>query len=78
MRIKHQLWKVSNGWLLLPENVDGSHIVLDSSDAPRCVVFKSLEEFAKYTPKRERKSRKTKPLEVKPANNPNINYANQH
>lgn len=59
-RIKHNLWKVSNGWLLVPENVDG---MLDSIEAPSCVVFKTLKEFADYKPKRVR-HRKPKPQPV--------------
>jgi len=54
MRTKYQLWKVSNGWLLVPEGRDGQIV---AADAPQCVVFRTLKEFADYKPKRERKSR---------------------
>lgn len=60
MRTKHQLWRVSNGWLLLPEEHDHG-VTLSSADAMKCTIFKDLDEFAKYTPKRERK-RSRKPL----------------
>ena len=52
MRTKYQLWKVSNGWLLVPEGRDGQIV---ATDAPLCSVFKSLKEFAEFKPKRERK-----------------------
>ena len=65
MRTKYQLWKVSNGWLLVPEGRDGQIV---ATDAPQCTVFKNLKEFADYKPKRERKSRaaKPKPTPVEP------------
>jgi hypothetical protein len=56
MRTKYQLWKVSNGWLLVPEGKDGQ---IMATDAPNCIVFRNLKEFADYKPKRERKSRAT-------------------
>lgn len=52
MRIKHNLWRVSNGWLLVPEDVDG---YLGCKDAQQCAVFKTLKEFSDQYPKRERK-----------------------
>jgi len=58
MRVKHQLWKVSNGWLLVPEGRDSSIV---ATDAPQCTVFKNLKEFADFKPKRERKRKATKP-----------------
>lgn len=57
MRIKHTLWRVSNGWLLVPEPKD---IYLSSEDAMQCAIFKTLKEFSDQYPKRERKS-KSKP-----------------
>jgi hypothetical protein len=72
MRVKHELWRVSNGWLLVPE--EGSYSI-KSEDAPQCAIFKTLKEFADTYPKRERKTRtrKTKahrndPLEEHPMN----------
>ena len=55
MRIKHTLWRVSNGWLLVPEDRDG---YINSDQAGRCAVFKTLKEFSDTYPKRERKSRR--------------------
>lgn len=60
MRVTHNLWKVSNGWLLVPE---GSDRVLSTTDAPQAAVFKNLKEFSDWKPKRKR-SRKTKPTET--------------
>jgi hypothetical protein len=57
MRVTHHLWKVSNGWLLVPEGFPNS---ITPNEAPQAAVFKSLEEFAKYKPKRVRKPRKHK------------------
>jgi hypothetical protein len=57
MRIKHQLWKVSNGWLLVPEHSDHT---ITSEDAPYCVIFKTLKDFSEQYPKRERKKRNPK------------------
>lgn len=62
MRTKYQLWKVSNGWLLVPEGRDGQIV---ATDAPQCVVFKNLKEFADFKPKRER-NRKTTPTKKEP------------
>jgi hypothetical protein len=56
MRIKHNLWKVSNGWLMVPDTVDG---MLPVDDAPRCVVFTSLKEFADWKPRRVRRKKAT-------------------
>jgi hypothetical protein len=55
MRTKYQLWKVSNGWLLVPEGADGQ---IKATDAPQCIVFRNLKEFADFKPKRERNRRK--------------------
>lgn len=57
MRIKHSLWRVSNGWLLVPEEDSYS---INSKDAPQCAIFKTLKEFADTFPKRERRTRKPK------------------
>jgi hypothetical protein len=62
MRVKHTLWRVSNGWLLVPED---SPSVINHGDAPQCVVFKDLKEFAAFKPKRER-NRKAKPTTKEP------------
>ena len=51
MRIKHTLWKVSNGWLLVP---DGAVSGISANDAPNCAIFKSLKEFAEWKPIRKR------------------------
>lgn len=56
MRTKYTLWKASNGWLLVPEGTHDAGI--KATDAPNIVVFKSLEEFAKYSPKRVRNRKK--------------------
>jgi hypothetical protein len=56
-RIKHQLWKVSNGWLLVPE---GANTGISATDAPQCAVFKTLKEFSEQYPKRERRKATTK------------------
>jgi len=75
MRVKHTLWRVSNGWLLVPEDQTGSGI--SAAEAPQCAVFKSLDEFAKFTPKRERKKRTNKyglkpsPTKPQPEKTPN-------
>jgi hypothetical protein len=61
MRIKHNLWRVSNGWLLVPEGDDS---IIQSKDASQITVFKTLKEFAETFPKRERK-RNRKPLTTK-------------
>jgi hypothetical protein len=63
MRIKHQLWRVSNGWLLVPEDTEDGKV--SSADAPKIIVFRNLKEFADFKPKRERKSRATKPTTTK-------------
>jgi hypothetical protein len=54
MRIKHTIWKVSNGYLLVPEDCDG---LLQTKDASGCAVFKTLKEFSDWKPKRERRKR---------------------
>ena len=66
MRTKHTLWRVKNGWILVPEGDDG---VIKSEAADEIIVFRTLKEFADEYPKRERKraSRATKP---KPTNQP--------
>jgi len=64
MRTLHNLWKVSNGWLLVPE---GDQTMLHSNDACNAVVFKSLEEFSKWKPIRKR-NRKPKQKETANAN----------
>jgi hypothetical protein len=57
MRIKHTLWRVSNGWLLVPEDRDG---YLTSEHAAQCSIFKTLREFSDQYPKRERRKRAAK------------------
>jgi len=64
MRVKHTLWKVSNGWLLVPEDVDR---VLSPAEAPYCYVFKTLKDFTDWKPKRIR-NRKPKQKETTNAN----------
>jgi hypothetical protein len=54
MRTKHTLWKVSNGYLLVPEDCDGLVAV---REAPGCAVFKSLKEFSEWKPQRIRRKR---------------------
>jgi len=61
-RIKHTLWRVNNGWLLIPEDDNG---LVDHKDAGRCFVFKTLKEFSDWKPKRERKPR-TKNITLTP------------
>lgn len=56
MRIQHNLWRVKNGWLLVPE--DNGY--LKAADAPNCEVFKTLKEFSDQYPKRERRKATTK------------------
>jgi len=56
MRVKHNLWKVSNGWILVPESVDR---VLSPAEAPECHVFKTLKEFSEWKPKRKRNRKQT-------------------
>ena len=51
MRNEHTLWKVSNGFILVPEGTAGA---LTSEQAAKASVFKSLKEFADYKPKRVR------------------------
>ncbi len=67
MRIKHNLWRVSNGWLLVPEGNDG---IIKADDASKITVFKTLKEFADTYPKRERKTRK--PVTTKEPEHANI------
>jgi len=69
MRVQHTLWKVSNGWLLVPEDCN---TVVNSKDAPRCTVFKSLKEFSDWRPRRERKH-KPHMITIEDKNNANIN-----
>ena len=64
MRVKHNLWKVSNGWILVPESVDR---VLSPTEAPDCHVFKNLKEFSEWKPARKR-NRNRKPKQKEPAN----------
>lgn len=66
---RHTLWKVSNGWLLLPEGADTTN-GLNPFDAPRCSIFKNLKEFADHKPKRERK--RNKPTTTKEPTDANI------
>jgi len=54
MRIKHNLWRVNNGWLLVPEECDR---VVTTEQASQCIVFKTLQEFSEGFPKRERRKR---------------------
>ena len=62
MRIKHTLWKVSNGWLLLPDkDADG----IGPGDAPYMVIFKTLKEFSEWKPKQKR-NRKPKTAKETP------------
>jgi hypothetical protein len=70
MRIKHNLWRVKNGWILVPEGDDG---FVKAECADEITVFKSLKEFADEFPKRERKRRTTKP---KPTNKEIAQHAN--
>jgi hypothetical protein len=65
-RIKHTLWRVSNGWLLVPEEKNDDY--LHNSDAMQCAIFKTLKEFSDQYPKRERKRRTTKVKEAEHAN----------
>jgi hypothetical protein len=62
MRVKHILWKVSNGWLLVPEECAER---LSYEDAPQVTVFKSLKEFSDWTPKRQRRKSKKDSSEPK-------------
>jgi len=69
MRTKTTLWKVSNGYLLVPEDCDN---IVQAKEAAGCSVFKTLKEFADWKPvvKRNRKP-KTKPTEKTPDANIN-------
>ena len=64
MRTEHTLWRVSNGWLLVPEK---NGTVLNVADATKCVVFKNLKDFADQYPKREWPRRTKKPNLTKKA-----------
>lgn len=68
MRTLHTLWRVSNGWLLVPEDTSG---YLHSREANQCAVFKTLKEFSEAYPKRERKKTKPKPT-TKETTNANL------
>lgn len=57
MRTNYTLWRAQNGWLLVPEG--NSDKAISAKDVAECVVFKTLDEFAKFSPKRVRKSRAT-------------------
>lgn len=61
MRIKHNLWRVKNGWMLVPEGDDG---IVRAECASEITVFKSLKEFAETYPIRERKRRTRKPINI--------------
>jgi hypothetical protein len=65
MRTKHTLWRVKNGWMLVPEGDNG---LVRAEDADNIVVFRTLKEFADEYPKRERKraSRTTPKLKPTP------------
>ena len=67
MRIQHNLWRSSNGWLLVPE---GENYSLNPNDAANCAVFKTLKEFSDQYPKRDRR----KPTKEKEA----TSDANKH
>lgn len=54
MRIKHTLWKVSNGYLLVPEDCD---TMVQARESSGCAVFKTLKEFSEWKPKRKRQSK---------------------
>jgi hypothetical protein len=58
MRTKYTLWKANNGWILVPE--DAAPQGISHVEAEKCVVFKTLKEFADFKPKRERKRRTNK------------------
>jgi hypothetical protein len=64
MRTNYTLWRAQNGWLLVPEG--NSDKAISAKDVSECVVFKTLDEFAKFTPKRvrNRKATKHKPTPV--------------
>ena len=64
MRIKHTLWKVSNGYLMVPEDCDS---YVQTKDASFCAVFKTLKEFSEWKPKQKR-NRKPKIKETTDAN----------
>lgn len=73
MRTNYTLWRAQNGWLLVPEG--NSDKAISAKDVAECVVFKTLDEFAKFSPKRVRKSRatpKTKPVTTKEPEHANI------
>jgi hypothetical protein len=59
MRTNYTLWRAQNGWLLVPEG--NSDKAISAKDVAECVVFKTLDEFAKYQPKRVRNRKVTKP-----------------
>jgi hypothetical protein len=63
MRSTHTLWRVKNGWILVPEGDNG---IIRSEAAEEIVVFRTLKEFADEYPKRERKRRTTKPTHKAP------------
>ena len=71
MRVTHNLWKVNNGWLLVPEGCDR---VLSATDAPQAAVFKSLKEFSEWKPSRVRRKRSKTPTTTKET----TTDANQH
>lgn len=57
MRVKHILWKVNNGWMMVPEDsING----ITPSDAAEIYIFKTLKEFADWKPKRVRRRKATK------------------
>jgi hypothetical protein len=58
MRTNYTLWRAQNGWLLVPEG--NSDKAISAKDVAECVVFKTLDEFAKYQPKRVRNRNKAK------------------
>ena len=67
MRIRYMLWKVANGFLLVPDDCTHS---LNPSNAPDCHVFKSLKEFSDWKPKRVRNKRSREAHKAKAESTP--------
>jgi hypothetical protein len=57
---------MKNGWLLVPE---GQVTSINATVAGECVIFKTLEEFAKSYPQRERRRRTKKSTTPKETSN---------
>jgi hypothetical protein len=74
MRTNYTLWRAQNGWLLVPEG--NSDKAISAKDVAECVIFKTLDEFAKFTPKRTRNRASRATPKIKPVTTKEPEHAN--